>query len=75
MTSLRQQLNNEIKRKGYLSYEEMVKICLEEGYRISNAERRLRKSESPEIEAVMGVSKRGTSYVKGWKQLNPASLF
>jgi hypothetical protein len=66
MTSLRSTLNALIKEKGYLSYEEIVRITLEEGYKPSNAERRLRHSESPDIEPVMAVSKRGTSYIKGY---------
>ena len=71
MTSLRQQLNDEIKRRGYVPYEDCLRLTLEEGYRPSNMERRLRKSESPDIEPVMKKSKRGTEYVAGYKYLYP----
>ena len=49
----------------------MVRICLEEGFKISNGERRLRKSESPNIEPVMKKSKRGTEYIGGYKYIYP----
>ena len=42
-------LNDLIKEKGYLSREEMEQVCRETGYLISNGERRLRFSESPNV--------------------------
>lgn len=55
-TSLRVKLNSYIQARGQVSYQEIKQLC-ESGYfgriyRISNAERRLRKSESPDIEAI-----------------------
>jgi hypothetical protein len=68
--SLHKTLNNLIRERGYVSYEEIVRITLEEGYKPSNAERRLRQSESPLVIPVMAKSRRGTDYIKGykWKQ-------
>lgn len=74
MMSLRSTLHSYIKEKGYASYEECVRICMEEGYKPSNMERRLRHSESPAIEAVMGTSKRGMSYIKGYRWIEPHPL-
>lgn len=64
--SLREQLNNWIQRQGYVSYSE-VKLACESGkfkryYKISNAERRLRRSESPNVEAEMQGK-----YIKGYR--------
>lgn len=53
MKGLKQTLHDEIKRRGYLSSYDVEKICHELHYKLSNAERRLRESESPEIERVM----------------------
>lgn len=64
--SLRLILNKEIERRGYLSSEDMTGICLREGYKASNGERRLRKSESPNVETIMKKSKRGTEYIAGY---------
>ena len=69
--SLKNILHEQIQELGYISYEEMVRICLEEGFKISNGERRLRKSESPNIEPVMKKSKRGTEYIGGYKYIYP----
>ena len=65
--SLRQTLNNLIRDKGYVPYEEIVRVTLEEGYKISNSERRLRKSESPQVKPIMKLSKRNTEYIGGYK--------
>jgi len=69
--SLKSILQKRIIDQGQITYEEMVGICLEEGYRVSNGERRLRKSESPHIEPVMKESKRGTDYIAGYKYIKP----
>lgn len=55
--SLRQKLNNYIANHGQVSYQ-VLKQMLENGdfgrrYKLSNLERRLRPSESPEVEAVV----------------------
>jgi hypothetical protein len=50
--SLRDILNNEIKRTGYLSIDRMEAICKENHYKISNGERRLRPSDSPDVEGI-----------------------
>lgn len=58
--------------KGYLSYPDMVQYCLEEGFKPSNGERRLRPSESPNVKAEMKQSKRGTFYISGYRYAPPA---
>jgi len=65
--SLKSILNNLIRERGEVSYGEIVQISLEEGYKVSNAERRLRKSESPSIDPIMGTGKRGNRYIKAYK--------
>lgn len=55
--SLREQLNNLIKQRGRIPWQEVKQIC-ESGsfgrmYKVSNAERRLRHSESPNVETEM----------------------
>jgi len=66
MTSLKERLNNWIKRDGFVPYQDIKDAC-ESGifgrkYRIGTAERRLRDSESPDIEK---VEPRG--FVEGYK--------
>ena len=56
MTSLKEKANNLIRLKGAVSYREIKALC-ESGYfgrlyKVSNLERRLRKSESPNVESV-----------------------
>ena len=65
-TSLRKQLNDLIRERTYVPAEEVYRYCLESGYKPSNGERRLRKSESPDVEPEMGVSKSGTKFIKGY---------
>jgi hypothetical protein len=65
--SLRQKLNDLIRSRGEVSYGELCQYVAELGYRVSTAERRLRHSESPDIEPVMKTSKRGTPYISGYK--------
>ena len=50
MKGLKQLLNEQLKQKGYLSLNEVHKIAKELKYKESNAERRLRQSESPNAE-------------------------
>jgi hypothetical protein len=71
---LRQRLNNWIKaEQGQIVYvdsiERQVKLW---GYKISNYERRLRPSESPNIERVM---KNGAIVGYRWKQSEVVSSF
>ena len=61
--SLRSLLNSEIQRRGYLSLNEVHAIALRELKKASNAERRLRKSESPDVDAV--VNEKG--HIVGYK--------
>jgi len=66
MTGLRKQLNSWIEKDGFVSFNDIRKFC-EEGwngriYKVSTAERRLRQSESPMIEAV--YSEKG--YIQGY---------
>jgi hypothetical protein len=65
--SLKSQLNNLIKEKGYITYQEMIEFCVENGKKSSNGERRLRRSESPNIQAVMGKKKKGGLAIIGYK--------
>lgn len=61
-TSLIFILNKEIRESGYISYQRMVQICQENGRKPSNGERRLRRSESPTVEAVMNEKGAITGY-------------
>lgn len=65
--SLKEKLNDLIREKGEVSYGEIAEIVSVWGYRLSTAERRLRQSESPNVEPIMGYSQRHTEYIKGWK--------
>lgn len=51
-TGLKKILNDKIREKGYISVDEMELICKQNNKKISNGERRLRKSDSPNVEAV-----------------------
>ena len=68
--SLRQKLNDWIKREGQVSYADICYACnsgkFGRTYKPSNAERRLRASESPDIETVMEGN-----YIKAYKHKNP----
>jgi len=50
--SLKSILIKEIREKGQVSIDRIYQITDEMGHKRSNAERRLRASESPEIEAI-----------------------
>ena len=65
--SLRSQLNDLIRARGEVPIEEVYRVTLELGYKASNAERRLRNSESPDVFPVMRVSRRGTQYVAAYR--------
>ncbi len=64
--SLKSQLNQIIRERGSISIQEIEDFCHKAGYKLSNAERRLRKSESPDVEplwnkkhtAIIGYQKR-----------------
>lgn len=60
-------LNDYVLRKGQVSYGEMVQFTLDLGYKVSVMERRLRKSESPNIESIEVKSKRGTKYIGAYR--------
>ena len=62
-SSLKKSLHALISTKDFTSYGEVVNLALELGHRISNAERRLRPSESPNIQTIL--SKKG--YILGYK--------
>lgn len=74
MTSLKTILNNLIKDRGEVPIEDIYKVCLEEGYKISNAERRLRKSESPNILGLEKKNKRGVKYIYAYKYVGEKSV-
>ena len=68
--SLKSKLNEAIKQKGYMSFDEVKRYTEELGYKLSNAERRLRRSESPNLERVM---KKGA--IVGYKWINKPDIF
>lgn len=51
--SLKQKLNDLIKEKGQISYNELEVLCHQWQYKIATAERVLRKSLSSDIERIM----------------------
>jgi len=55
MPGLRQKLNDYIKGENgaFVSHDTVKQLCKQWGYRESNAERRLRPSESPNVERIM----------------------
>jgi hypothetical protein len=68
--SIKEKLNSYIKLKGIVPYNEIKEKC-ETGYfgkyyRISTAERRLRPSESPDIEAIYQ-----NGYIVSYKHKTP----
>jgi hypothetical protein len=63
MKSLKYELNQAIKRSGYLTVDQVNDLTEELGYKRSNAERRLRKSESPFIRTVTNSK----HYIIGYK--------
>lgn len=72
-------LNNYIKERGQITYGELCQKVAEEGYKVETAARRLRKSESPNVEAIRANSKRNTEYISGYKWVgervkSPANL-
>lgn len=66
--SLKQVLSQEIRTMGTVPYSRIVDICLEEGAKVSAAERRLREimSESSSIKPIYRKSKKGTNYIAGY---------
>jgi ribosomal protein S8 len=67
-------LQNFIKERGQISYGEMCQFVAEEGYKISTAERRLRKSESPQINRIHAKSKRNTDYICAYEWYSPVKI-
>ena len=61
--SLKQYLNNEIMREGFLPLDKVHGIALALGHKQSTAERKLRASESPMIRAV----KNEQGYIIGYR--------
>ena len=68
--SLKSKLNEAIKLRGYMSFDEVKRYTEELGYKLSNAERRLRRSESPNLDRVM---KDGA--IVGYKWINKPGIF
>jgi hypothetical protein len=69
--SLHEQLKSIILSKGILTYGDAVNLCLQEGYKSSNMERRMRElcqGAGAEIEPMMARSKRNTEYISGWRR-------
>jgi hypothetical protein len=72
MTSLKSKLNEWIKREGQVAWVDIKSAC-ETGkfgriYKLSNAERRLRASDSPNIETVMSENGK---YIMAYKAKPP----
>jgi len=79
--SLKSDLNNYIKLKGRISFQEMSSFCAMSNRKVSNGERRLRRSESPFIKpienekgAIVGYEWDGPEEKKEAKELQ-TSLF
>lgn len=72
--SLKDHLIKILSEKGNLTYGEVAQICVEEGYKVSTGERRLRKSESPFVEPIEAKSRRGTSYIKAYQWKPPLKV-
>ena len=64
--SLKFTLQAEIKQRGYLSIDELEVLVKKLKYKLSTAERRLRKSESPMIKSVMDKTQDNRDYIKGY---------
>ena len=58
-------LCEEIQRRGFITQDEMERICKSEGYKISNGERRLRESRTL-IEPILTEKK----HIKGYQWRN-----
>lgn len=68
--SLKSLLHSEIQRRGYLSLSEVHAIAAREGHKLSNAERRLRASESPDVKAV--TNEKG--FIVGYKWIGASKV-
>lgn len=60
--SLKSELQKIIRERGYMSTAQVEEYCKAHRYKLSNAERRLRESESPNVEAV-----KEKGYIIGYK--------
>jgi len=65
--SLKKILHNKIQSQGTMPYSQVEQICKENGYKISNAERCLRRSESPDVKTI--YSKKGFIVGYEWKRV------
>ena len=78
--SLKDILLNKLKEKGYLSYGELATICVEEGYKVSTGERRLRRDKNnplpKEVKHIEAKSKRNTTYIcaYSWNEEKPIEI-
>ena len=71
--SLKDRLKKLIETKGEISFGELATFTAEEGYRVSNMERRMRELCSEgHAHAIMGLSRRKTEYITGWSFKKPA---
>lgn len=83
--SLKQKLNDLIKEKGQISYNELEVLCHQWQYKIATAERVLRKSLSADIErimkdnAIVGYKYKQSEVVRDflekWPSKKPIDLF
>jgi len=69
---LKQKLNEIIKSRGEITVAEMEQICRDLGYKVSNGERRLRKSESPNVISI--PNKKGATIAYRWEGVRDTIL-
>lgn len=64
---LEKKLQNLIREKGCISYDELIVFCRQERKKIETATRKLRKSISPMIEPIIGRKKSGGTAIVAYK--------
>lgn len=69
MTGLRIKLNNLIRERGYLSYDDMEAECKRLGYRTETGRRRLEPKESPCVKKIFKRGVRGEDYTAGYEYI------
>ena len=67
MDSLHKKLNALIELEGVVSYQKIANTTIAENYKVSTAERRLRKSESPCVKAITKKGQRGQTYIEAYE--------
>lgn len=65
--TLKDILHDELRRKGYISFNRMEEICKDNHYKTETGRRVLEKDNSPQVEHLKAKSKRGSIFIKGYK--------